>query len=445
MTKIDIQERKAHYLSRFEEVEKELAGSSPAWLHEIRKDAIARLDQTGFPTMKVEEWKNINVQPLLEPAYRLAEETSPQVNAKDVEEYVFPQEGEHLLVFVNGHFAESLSKLEGLPEGVRVRSLAQELKDDPSHVEAYIAQKTQYDPTPFDSLNTAFFRDGAYIYVPKNTKVESPIHLLYITVAEEAAVLNHPRNLIVAGNQSQSTVIESYAGWGAHPYMSNGVTEVILGENASMDHIKMGRESERAYHVASTLIHLDRDSNHIHNSMMLRGAVTRNDIVSSLKGENVESTLYGLSVLREKQHVDNNTKLIHSKPHGRSWEVYKGILDDHSQNVFRGRIYVEKGAQKTDAKQSNQTLLLSKEAEVNTRPQLEIYADDVQCTHGATTGHIDEDAVFYLRTRGIKEKEARALLTYAFASEMIQEIPVGAVREKMDTLLHDYLNLKKIS
>jgi len=436
MTAISIQNHKdktEFFVSQFNRFERRLSAKEPVWLREIRKEAIARFEALGFPTNKTEEWRNANLKPLLEREFALATEPA-EIDPRIIAEFDYPAMDAVRLTFVNGRFVEKFSSLDALPAGVQAGSLAAALNEDPAWLESFLARKGSYEENAFAALNTAFFTDGAYIHFSRKAEIEKPIHLLYLSTAKGDSPILFPRTLIVAGEGSRGTIVETYAGTGG-AYWNNPLTEALAGEDSRIEHSKIQREDAAAHHISTTQIHLDRHSAYKHNSVMFGGAFTRNDLSSVLDGEDVENIMYGLYLAGERQIMDNNTKIIHAKPHGHSWELYKGILADKAKSVFRGRIRVEKDAQKTDAKQSNRNLLLSENAETSSMPQLEIYADDVKCTHGSTTGQLDEEALFYLRSRGIDLASARTLLTYAFASEIVKEIGVEAIREKLDEII----------
>jgi Fe-S cluster assembly protein SufD len=337
------------------------------------------------------------------------------------------------LVWVNGRFAPEFSAAGELPRGVQVGSLAQAFEGNFERVESHLAQYARFDRQPFVALNTALMTDGAFLYVPRGVVVEDPIHLLFLADSEEQPFTYHPRTLILAEESSQVTVLETFIGSGA--YFTNAVTEIVLGENAVVDHYRSQCESNAAFHVATLQVQQAGDSNFRSHAVSLGGSLVRNDINAVLAGLGVESTLNGLYVARDRQHVDNHTAIDHAQPHCNSHELYKGILDDAATAVFNGKIFVRQDAQKTDAKQTNQNLLLSRDATINTKPQLEIFADDVRCTHGATVGQLDEDAIFYLRSRGIGLEEARSVLTYAFATDILHRIRVEPLQSALEAEL----------
>ena len=322
-----------------------------------------------------------------------------------------------------------------MPEGVKAGSLASALDSDGGLLEEHLARYASYRRNAFTALNTAFVEDGAFVYLPKDAVVKEPIHLLFLSTASKDPAVCHPRNLIVAGSSAQATVIESYAGLEGGVYFTNAVTEIVTGEQSRIDHTRLQRESERAFHVATMEVSQHRDSAFASRSISIGAKLVRNDLNVLLNGEGCDCTLDGLYLAGGEQHVDNHTTIDHAKPHCSSRELYKGILDGKSTGVFNGKIIVRKDAQKTDARQTNNNLLLSEESLINTKPQLEILADDVKCTHGATIGQLDEEALFYLRTRGIGDAAARSLLTYAFASEIIGRIRIQPIQCRLDLLL----------
>ncbi|MBN2330009.1 MAG: Fe-S cluster assembly protein SufD [Candidatus Omnitrophica bacterium] len=427
------------YTAAFEQFEKQTAGKEPDWLHQIRKEAFAYLQETGFPNSRMEEWRHTNLSPLLQQSFQLCRDDRHDVAADEILPFLVENLDAHQLVFINGRLDPKLSDLHGLPEGVRVESIASLLQTDAARLEPYLACQGSFEGSIFAALNTAFMQDGAYIYIPKGAAVDKPIHFLYYSAPNGEHLASHPRSVIVAGQSSQAVIIESYAGRCGEEYFTNAVTEVALGPNASIEQCKLQRDSDKAYHMTVLQAHLDRDSRYKHHSIILGGGFVRNDIHSILDAEGIHCTLNGLSMADGNRHIDNHTWIRHAKPNCESHELYKGILDDKSSGVFKGQIYVAKDAQKTDAKQANQTLLLSDEAEMNSMPQLEIYADDVKCTHGATTGQLDDDAIFYLQSRGVNQKAARSLLTYAFANEIVHQIGCEPIRGQLDRLLHERL------
>ncbi len=428
------------YISQYQSFNATVVESSPAWLNDIRDKAITRFSEMGFPGNKDEQWRFTRIRPLLGHDFDLAETRQlDTAAARRVDELCIDETKCLRLTFVNGRFSESLSNLDGLPDGVRVNSLHRALETDAEPVHRYISKFASTDYNPFVALNTAHLYDGAFVHIPKNVRLEKPIHLLYITHCNGGAIVSHPRNLIIAEEHSRASIVESYVGVQSDTYLTNPVTEIIAKKRAEIDHCKLQRESGRAYHMATLQIHTGRDSRFRTDFLSFGGALVRNDVNVVLADEGIDCTVNGLYLGEGKQHIDNHTLIEHAKPHCASHELYKGILNDKARAVFDGKIHVHQDAQKTDAKQSNRCILLSDDAQVNTNPQLEIYADDVKCTHGAAVGQLDEEAVFYLRSRGIDKDSARRMLIFAFANEVIEGIKIDPVRERLTTDLHNWL------
>ncbi len=438
MTMVEVKDLIENYVSEFQRQEPSFSDGGTAWFLPVRKAALARFAELGFPTSKDERWLFTNVAPIAQTEFQPSEDREAEVIAGEIREHLFDMDCCRL-VFVNGRFSSRHSVVQGLPEGAKVSSLAAAMRHDAKRVEPHLARYTKTEENTFAALNTALMTDGAFVYIPKGTVVEKPIHLLYLTVGGEGPEVTHPRNLIVAETSSQATIVETYAGMGGEPYFTNAVTEVVVNENATVTLYKVGRECESAFHIADIQFQQFRSSNVSFLNLVLGGALVRNDIGTVLDGEGCDCTLNGLSMLSGTQHADNHLWVHHAKPHCNSREFFKGIYDDQSHGVFCGRIFVEKGAQKTDAKQTNMNLILSSEALADSKPQLEIFADDVKCTHGATIGQIDDDAIFYLRSRGIDEQAARSLLIYAFANELISEIRIEPLRVQLSELLFERL------
>jgi Fe-S cluster assembly protein SufD len=435
---IDVIEEKDTYLSSFAQFEKQTAAQGPAWLQRLRTATIDRFAELGFPTLKDEEWRFTNLAPLTRVPFQLASVFELDRPGTAAFARIVPEPAKSKstrLVFVNGRYAPKLSSLRPLPDGTIVDSLAAVLDAHPEWVEPYLARYADYDEHTFVALNTAFLQDGAFVSIAKGKVLAEPIHLVFVSTANGEPAVSHPRNLILAGVNSQATIVESYVGLVTDVYFTNAVTEIIAAENAVLDHYQLQQESTEAFHIATLQVHLGRSSNFASHSIALGGSLARNDVNAVLDAEGVECTLNGLYLATGRQLIDNHTRIDHAKPHCASHELYKGILDGKARGVFNGKIYVHQDAQKTDAKQTNKTLLLSEDAVINTKPQLEIYADDVKCTHGATIGQLAEEAIFYLRSRGIGRAEARSLLTYAFANDIISRIKVEPLRARLEAIL----------
>lgn len=418
---------------------KDLTAQGPVWLRRLRSQAGDRLAEEGFPSVRDEDWRYTNIAPIARIPFQPVPYELDGLTPDALDGVPFSDLRCHRFVFVDGHHAAELSSIGPLSDGVKVLSLARVLEDAPELAEPYLGRYARLEGHAFNALNTAFMRDGAFVYVPQGKLVEEPIHLVFLSTARRPAVVSHPRNLIVVEGNSQATIVESYIGIGSEVYFTNPVTEIIAEEYAVVDHYKLQYESQAAFHVATLQFQQGRSSSVRSSSIALGGSLVRENLSAVLGGEGAECSLNGLYLVTGRQHIDNHTRIEHARPHCNSRELYKGILDGRSRAVFHGRILVQKDAQKTDSKQTNNNLLLSDEALINTKPQLEIYADDVKCTHAATIGQLDRDAIFYLRSRGIGAKAAQSLLIYAFASEMIERIKVGALRAQLDRFLLNWL------
>ena len=412
----------------------------PEWLEPLRRDAISRFAVTGFPTARDEEWRFTPIAPIAQRSWRQAAGTSHSLTSEDLAPFIFGHPEWTTLVFVDGAYSEALSATSALPPGVRVGSLAESLTSDGPVLEKHLARHAPVEASAFTALSTAFMRDGGFLYVPPDTDLTRPVHLVFVSTEDAAGSVTHPRNLIVVGRGSRASVIESYVTVAeGSSYWTNAVTEVVAGANSWIEHTRIQRESEQAFHVALTHVEQQRDSHYRSFSMAMGGALARHNIHARLSGESVETLIYGLYLTRGEQVVDNHTAIHHDQPNCRSWEVYKGVLDGRSRAVFNGKVFVKPEAQKTDAKQTNRNLLLSDTAKVNTKPQLEIFADDVKCTHGATVGRLDDVALFYARSRGVPADKAQLLLTYAFAAEVTSEVALEPVRDELDRLVRERL------
>jgi Fe-S cluster assembly protein SufD len=426
------------YRSRFELFERNLNGETKSDLHTLRRRALDTFVATGFPTTKEEEWRFTNVAPIAKtpfvPALRAA---ISQAAAEEIAQLSFAKLECVRMVFVNGHFAANLSHVPALPAGVTVVNLASALKSGNEIALRHLGRYVQYDDNAFTALSTAFMLDGAFIHIPAEAALDMPVHLVFYAATDAEPLSVHPRNLIVVGAGSKVAIVESYAGKGE--YLTNAVTEFVVGEQAMVEHDKLQMESLNGYHVGTIHFQQQAGSNIVSNAVNFGGALVRNNITAVLAAEGVEATLNGLSLATGNQLIDNHTTIDHATPRCASHEIYKYILDGNARGVFNGKIFVRKDAQKTDAKQTNKTLLLSDTATIDTKPQLEIFADDVKCTHGATVGSLDEDQVFYLRSRGVGEETAKDILTFAFASDIINRIHVEPLREQLDVMLQERL------
>lgn len=406
----------------------------PAWLARIRRASMERLREVGFPTVRDEDWKYTNVAPILNVPFVEGRRETPWQRSRG---FTLPGGEGVQLFFINGRFAPDHSSRGRGADGLEVASLAEVLATRPETAEPHLARIAR-NGNAFASLNEAFLYDGAFVRIPAKTAVTEPIHLVFLSEPDFGPTVSHPRNLVVAEPGSQAAVIETWIGTTGELYFTNSVTEVVLGDGANLDLYKLERESTSAYHVTTTEVRQGRDSRFTSHSITLGGALVRNDLNIRLEGEGADCTLNGLFIGSGTQHLDNHTLIDHVKPHGTSRELYKGIMDGRSRGIFHGKIIVRPDAQKTDAMQTNKNLLLSKEALVNSIPALEIFADDVKCRHGSTIGQLDAGAMFYLRSRGIGEEEARDLLVYAFASDVVSRIRIAPLR----ALVEQHLGLR---
>ena len=414
----------------------------PAWLAARRLAAQARFEALGLPTRKNEDWHFTSVAPIAEADLTTLRAVTGVATASDVAPYLFDRDDWPRLVFVDGRFAPELSTpLDRMPDGVRVATLGTIISGEseaPDGVadllERHLGTIAETEEHAFTALNTALMTDGAVVAIGSEMVVDTPIHLLFVSGADAAKGAMHPRTLIVAGRHSRATVIESYIGLGSATYFTNAVGEVVVDDGATLSHLKVQRESTRAFHVGTVQARQARDSHYLHFSFAIGGALSRTNVYTALGGAGCGVTLNGLYMLDGDQHGDHQTRVEHIEPNCFSRELYKGLLDGRSHGVFNGKVYVHPEAQKTDGKQENNNLLLSATAQVDTKPQLEIFADDVKCTHGATVGRLDETALFYMKSRGVSADMARQLLTYAFAADVLETIELEPVRDGLEAL-----------
>jgi Fe-S cluster assembly protein SufD len=420
------------YAEAFRTFEERDGALAPETVQSMRAAAFERFRTLGFPTTKNEDWHFTSIAPIIEHDYLLVTTPSGDVRPEALAPFTFDRDW-HTIVFVNGRFAPELSRLDALPEGLRVLDLQRAWREAPELVDQ-LGQITGYDDRAFTALNTAFMHDGAVVAVERDREIERPIHLLFVTDAVAAKSMMHPRSLIVLGRNAKARVIESYVALSDAVYLTNAVTEVALADGATLHHVRLQREGMRAFHVGTVEAHQARDSHLVSFSFASGAALSRQNIYTTLDGPGCGSTLNGLYMLDGEQHCDHQTQIVHAQPNCYSREVYKGVLDGRSHGVFNGKVYVHPVAQKTDGKQTNNTLLLSDKAQVDTKPQLEIFADDVKCTHGATVGRLDETALFYMKSRGVSRELARRLLTYAFAADVLETIEESRVREELERM-----------
>jgi len=408
------------------------ASGAPDWLKDLREGGIARFHDLGFPNMKQEAWRFTSVAPIAEGAFELARPPARVPTLDEIRPYLLLEAGPRL-VFVDGFFQPSLST----PFFDDVQSLAHVVAHRPDLVRAHLGKYAGTQDKPFSALNTAFVQEGAFVHVPAKATAELPIQLLFLATGKPAVA--HPRNLVVVEREARASIVETYAALADGVYWINAVTEIVVGDGARLDHHRVQREGARAYHVATTQSHQGRDSTLNLHFVAFGGTLARHDIESVMAGPGGTLILNGLYLLANAQHADHHTTIDHAADHCQSHEYFNGVLDDRSRGVFTGRIIVRPGAQKTDSKQTNNNLLLSANAHADSQPQLEIYADDVKCTHGSTVGPLDPRAMFYLRSRGVGEEEARRLLTYGFAAEILGRMEVAPLRAQLDAIVRGRL------
>ncbi len=404
-----------------------LPGAGISWLDSMRSQALEQFMDSGFPTVKNEDWKYTDVRAIA--LHRFGPLSKPgNVEIAAIKPFSF---GGPMFVFVDGHHDPALSLPGPLPDGVHVMTLARALAEHTEEIEPWLGRHTGIGQHGFSALNTTFMQQGAFVHIGRNVSMESPIQLLFVStgVADSGTTL---RNVIVSEAGSKATLIERFVATGVGTTLTNVVTEVVTESGAALEHYRLEQESETAYHIGSTRVHQERDSRYTSHSITLGGRIARHELHCTLDAEGAECALNGLYVGRARQHMDHHTRIDHHVPRGTSREWYKGILSDAARGVFSGRVVVHPQAQHTDAEQANHNLLLSDNAEADSRPQFEIYADDVKCAHGSTTGSLDADALFYLRTRALDENLARQLLVYAFASDVLARMHLAPLRVELE-------------
>ncbi len=420
--------KKDQFLEAFEALRKKGFAKDLA-----REKAIQYFSDRGFPTMRDEQWKYTNLSALRDTRFDFISEPVSKVSKEALNRLLPFQSDAYRLVFVDGIFSGALSEIGTLPKGVLAGSFQEAVKNRSFKAESYL-ERLDFDHNPLAALNTAFFRDGAFVRFGEGVCLQKPVELVFVS-ASARPLASFPRNLIVAERNSKADVIESYLFLSPEPYFTNTTTKIVLEESASLNHLKFQREGSSAFHVSTTQVNQKKDSVFSSACVDLGGKLVRHNLNVSLDGEGAQTHLFGLYLTEGDQHVDNSTFISHPAQHGTSRQLYKGILSGKSTAVFSGKIFVHKDAQKTDAAQTNKNLLLSEEAAVDTKPHLEIFADDVKCTHGAAVGQLDEDAIFYFKTRGLDEKTARKVLCYGFANEVIENIPVESIRGPLAKLI----------
>ncbi len=414
---------------------------TPDWLHTIHESGMSHLRSVGLPTSKDEQWRFTDIASLFETSFRLPDagmdDAAPTGDM--IETFGIPNLEGHVLLLVNGKLARRSDSCDNVPEGVEIRGLAESVAAGARVAGDNLSRYARFNGNPFVALNTAFIADGAYIRIPDGVALDRPIQILHVIAGGACNIVSYPRTLIVVGDGSEVTVVERYVTAAGSQYFTNAVGELTIGHRSRVNLYKLQQERSDAFHIGSLSAHVGADSYFNSHVASAGAALSRHDIHVTLDDERAECRLNGLYLGRDRQVVDNHTRIDHTMPNCNSYELYKGILDDRSRGVFNGKIHVHPDAQKTDAKQTNRALLLSDDARVNTKPELEIYADDVKCTHGATIGQLDDAAVFYLRSRGISREGAHAILTQAFAGEAIANVTVEPLRKHMESVVSEWL------
>jgi Fe-S cluster assembly protein SufD len=422
-----VAEDKDAYRASFERFAAAHAASDPAWLRARRTAAIARFVERGLPTARDEAWRHTPLGPLTKGRF-LAADTSAPAAAETLAALPREGPGETLLVLVNGRFSPELSSLDPGHPGLELTSLRELLRTQAGRLEEFLGRVADGQTGVFADLNSAFAEDGAVVLVAPGAILKEPIHLAHLSTGDRVPTVAYARTLVVAGPGSECRLLESFSSPAESTSLTNAVTEVVVGDDALVDRYKLQQEGQAALHVATLAVRLGRDARFVDHSLSFGAALSRNDIDVRFDAEGGECTLDGLFVVDGRRVADTHSRIEHAKPHCSSRELYKGVLDGQARGVFNGLVVVRPGAQKTDAWQMNRNLLLSREALVHSTPQLEILADDVKCKHGSTTGQLDRNALFYLRSRGIGEAEARGLLTWAFASDLVRKLEIGPLR-----------------
>jgi Fe-S cluster assembly protein SufD len=428
------------YLKAFERFEQAGASRQPSWLFPLRKAGIACFAELGFPTLRHEDWRFTNVAPIAKLPFKpVFDATRDGLTNDSLVQFPFAKLPGTRLVFINGIYSADLSTVPAQPDGIKAGNLAAALTSDSALIEKHLGRYVRTEDNAFAALNNAFFQDGGFVFVPVGKSIAEPVQFLFINTSKDTGATTHPRNLIIVEREARATVIESYVSLASAPTFTNAVTEFALGDKSVVEHCKFQDESTDAFHVAALHSHLGHAVNFSSHSIVTGAKLSRNNIRTTLDGEGIEAVLNGVYLTNGDQLADHHMIVDHAKPHCASHEYFNGILAGKSRGVFHGRILVRPDAQKTDAKQTNKNLLLSDDASADAKPQLEIYADDVKCTHGATVGQLNEESIYYLRSRGIGLETARRMLIHAFAGEIIDRVKHDALREELDAIVWDRL------
>jgi Fe-S cluster assembly protein SufD len=435
---------KSSYREAWELSQAESKRALPAWAARLREDAFGAFERLGFPTTDVEDWKYTNVAPIARGNFAPpAAEVVREIGAGAIESFIYSEAARSRIVFVNGIFQPQLSVLDALPAGVVVSNLSGELRSEHETImRERLGRAVAFNADGFAALNTSFLGEGAFVYLPKGVNVDTPIHLLFIETGSLGGEMFSPRVLVVAEAESSARIIESHESSGQSRYFTNTVAEIFVGDSARVTHYKVQRESEQAFHVATTAAEIGRAGIYDLTTVTLGARLSRHGIDVRMAQEGAECWVDGLYLVGASQHADTHSAIDHAAPRCTSHQLYKGILDDDARAVFNGKVFVRHGAQGTDAQQTNKNLLLSPDARVDTKPQLEIFADDVKCAHGATVGQLEEEELFYLKSRGLHDELARNLLTYGFAEELVAKIKIDSIRRQLDEAILNRLHAR---
>ncbi len=428
------------YRQRFAEVERLAAADGSAWFAPRRRQALARFETLGWPAPRQEAWRHFDVAPLRRtPFHYVHDPERLRLGREALSRFQVHCLPGAQLVLVDGYYEPALSSARALPARVEVGDLATALQSRRALLEQHLGAYASGDSQPFVALNTALLHDGAFVHVPAGIAVRDPIHVLYISSGAKGPTVSHPRTIVILEAGAELTLVEDFVSIGDAAHFTNPVTELVLEQGAVLDYYKLQRENKQAFHAGAIEVHQARDSELNSTSIAFGGSRTRNALRCVLDGEGASCVLDGLNVIGGTQLVDDHTDIVHARPHGTSHELYKTILDGHAEGVFNGTVFVAKDAQKTSSRQVNRNLVLSKDALMNTKPELQIYADDVKCSHGAAVGELDENALFYLQTRGLDKKTARRILTYAFANEVLDHIRLEPLRKTVESELFSFI------
>lgn len=424
-------------LAGFRLSEDRMNGETKSPLHQIRRAALKTFETLGFPTVKHEEWKYSNVASLINKAYEI--DSPSTITAADLDSLQIPNLSGNILYFVNGQYRADLSRIVSPVSEVQIMSFREAITEQSEAVGAYFSRLADFQDNAFTALNTAFASDGVFIRVPDGQTVAEPIIMRFITDARQNSVAAQPRNLIIVGRNADVKVAEAYRTLGDEASFTNAVTEVVVAREARVEYYKVQNDTDQSYHIGTTQVRQADNSLFYSTTVTLNGGFVRNNLNIVLDGEHCEAHMYGLYLPNGKQHIDNHTLVDHAKPNSYSNELYKGILEERATGVFNGKIFVRPDAQKTNAYQSCKNVVRSPDATMNTKPQLEIYADDVKCSHGTTTGQLNDEALFYMRSRGIPKEQAQTLLMYAFAEDVMNKIKIAPIREYLEGVVAEKL------